>query len=564
MLSTLRIKNLALVADLTLELSPGFCAVTGETGAGKSILIGALNLVLGERADRTLIRSGADACAVEALFDIRPPRAPWSAWLEENGLDPGDAGQLLVRRTLTSSGVSRQFVNSSPATLPQLRQLGEWLVDIHGPHDHQSLLEPARQLDILDAYGRLAEARETFAAMVRRRARIEAERSSIVLDEAERARQLDRWRHQAAEIDAARLQPDELPALESEHGRARNAARILELGQQMMGRLAEEDGNLLAGCGQMVRWIQELTRLDPGAQPLAAPLEDGVGRLRDLQNTLSHYLDRIEVDPARLQQLEERLDLIHSLQRKYGGSIAAILEAGEAARQKLDRLEQQASEAARLETDAGRIQADLWRAGQSLSKLRQRLIPELCRAVRKELADLGFARSHFDIPIESIAHPQEMSRTQASGLDTVDFQFTANPGEPPRPLRRIASSGEMARVMLALKTVLAAEDEVPVLIFDEVDANIGGETARVVGQKMRRIARRRQVLCVTHLAPVAVAADSHYMVRKEVVGGRTLTAIERIAGEDRVAELARMLGGHTPAARQHAAALLASVDELDK
>src|SRR6478609_7174192 len=328
MLTTLRIKNLALVSDLTLELQPGCNVVTGETGAGKSVILGALNLVLGQRADRALIRSGSDSCSVEAVFDVARLRAPLKNFLDENGLEPCDAGQLVLKRTFTSAGTNRQFVNGSATTLNTLAELGEWLVDMHGPHDHQSLLHPAKQLAILDAFGGLESLRAEFAALVVQRAKLEEQKSALIVDEKTYAQQLDLLRFQVQEIAAARLQPDEEEALTQEHNRASNAAKLLQLSQTALDVLSESENSLLTQAGVVGRTLQELQRVDAGAAALGELHEQGVGTLRDLQTELSRYADKVDVDPARLAELDERLNLIHSLKRKYGGNLAEVIAFG--------------------------------------------------------------------------------------------------------------------------------------------------------------------------------------------------------------------------------------------
>jgi DNA repair protein RecN (Recombination protein N) len=559
MLTTLRIKNLALVADLTLELQPGYNVITGETGAGKSILIGALNLALGERADRTLIRSGSESCSVEAVFDIARLRAPLGSFLEENGLEPCADHQLLLKRSFTTAGTNRQFINGSPTTLATLAALGEWLVDIHGPHEHQSLLHPARQLAILDAFGNLDGEREAFADLVRRRATLEAEKTALIVDEKTYAQQLDLLRFQAGEIAAAQLQPEEEAQVEQDYKRASNAAKLLQLSQTALGLLSENETSLLTQAGIIGRTLQELQRVDASAAPLLTLHEQAVAALRDLQAELSHYCDKTDIDPARLQQLEERLNLIHSLKRKYGATVPEVMAFGEEAARKLESLEQRDAELGRLNAELQTLAAELWRAGQALSAKRRKVIPQLSKAACKQLADLGFKQSRLDIALTT--RPQSLiadhqSAIASTGLDTIEFQFAPNPGEPARPLRAIASSGELARVMLALKTVLAAEDQIPVLVFDEVDANVGGETANAVGEKMQQIAQKRQVLCITHLPQVAAPASAHFMASKQTKAGRTTSEITLLSAKDRVTELTRMLGGQTDAARKHAEALL--------
>lgn len=551
MLTTLRIKNLALVADLTLELRHGCNVITGETGAGKSIIIGALNLVLGERADRTLIRSGADSCAVEAVFDVAKLREPLATLLDDNGLEPCEENLLVLKRIFTAAGANRQFVNGSPTTLATLAAIGEGLVDMHGPHDHQSLLHPARQLAILDAFGGLSAQVAAFAELVRRRAGLEQEKAALIVDEKTYAQQLDLLRHQVQEISAAKLRPDEEAEVEAEHHRASNAARLLELSQSALSTLDGEDASLLNQLGALGRTLQELQRVDATAKPFADTHEQVVASLRELQSDLSRYADRVDLDPARLALLEERLDLIHSLKRKYGATLTEVIASGDDAKTRLHSLEQRDAELARLNAALAQLDAKLSRAGLDLTAARRKVIPKLTKAATRQLQDLGFQQSELGVAMAVMA-------LTASGCDSVEFQFAPNPGEPARPLRAIASSGELSRVMLALKTVLAAEDEIPVLVFDEIDANVGGETANTVGEKMRQIARARQVVCITHLAPVAAAADTHFVVSKQVRDGRTLSDIQPLNRKQRVDELARMLGGQGEAARKHAEAMLAT------
>jgi len=579
MLTTLRIKNLALVADLTLELQPGCNVVTGETGAGKSIIIGALNLVLGERADRTLIRSGSDSCSVEAVFNLPNNRRRGVAdsaslpqrlqvFLDENGLEPCDDGQLVLKRTFTNAGTNRQFVNGSPTTLAALASIGEWLVDMHGPHDHQSLLHPAKQLTILDAFGELEADREAFGELVRRRGELETEKAALIVDEKTYAQQLDLLRFQVQEIEAARFQPDEEERITQEHHRASNAARLLQLSQAALDVLSESESALLTQAGVIGRTLLELQKVDAGASRLTELHEQGVAVLRELQTELSRYADKVDIDPARFADLEERLNLIHSLKRKYGATLAEVIACGEESKRKLQSFESRDAELARLNAALAKVDAEINRAGAALTAKRKKVIPPLAKAAMKQLADLGFKQSKFDVALNSVAAELTRLNTnggqsltsaatiKSSGFDEIEFQFSPNVGEPLKPLRAIASSGEMARVMLALKTVLAAEDEIPVLVFDEVDANVGGETANAVGEKMKQIAATRQVLCITHLPQVAAPADAHYVVTKQVKQGRTISEIELLDSKSRVTELARMLGGQSDAARKHAEALL--------
>jgi len=452
MLRTLRIKNLALVVDLSLDLQPGLNVITGETGAGKSILIGALNLLLGERADRTLIRSGSEHCTVEAAFDASKLQPGFAEFLSENGLEPCEEGQLVLKRSFTTAGTNRQFINGSPAPLQTLGRLGEWLVDIHGPHDHQSLLHPAPQLAILDAFGSLRETREAFSALVRRRQSLEAEKAALIVDEKTYAQQLDLLRFQLREIQEAKIQPEEESALEQEYQRSANAARLLELIQAAQGVLSEDETALLTQAGALGRVLQELAKLDAGSSGLASSHEQAVGLWQELQGELSRYADHVEVEPGRLRELGERVNLLHSLKRKYGSTLPEVLAAGEDIRKKLESLEQRDEELGRLNAALSALQNEILAAGLSLSNRRRKLIPQLAKAVTKQLSALGFRQSQFDIAFNTVQAVPDAGPA-LSGFDSVDFQFAPNPGEPPRPLRAIASSGEMARVMFAQERV---------------------------------------------------------------------------------------------------------------
>ena len=553
MLSTLRIKNLALVAELSLQLQPGFNVITGETGAGKSIIIGALDLVLGERADRTAIRAGADGCSVEAVFELSPLQKAIFEILENNGLEPCADNQLILKRVFSAAGSNRQFVNGSPATLQVLAAIGRELVDMHGPHEHQSLLQSARQLSILDAFAGLNPLREQFAELVRERERLESEKTELIVDERTYAQQLDLLRFQANEIETANLQADEEADLDQEFQRSSNAAKLIELSQSALNMLSEEDNALLTQAGELGKLIQSLNRIDARTSDLSASHEQATAALRELQAGLRHYGDSVDLDPQRLQQLEDRITAIHSLKRKYGATIAEVVGFGQEARRKLQALEEREGQLARIKSELDALDKKIARVGEDLSAQRRKAIPRLSKATMEQLGALGFRQSHFDISIRTIGAGEGAS---SSGLDDIEFQFAPNPGEPARPLRAIASSGEMSRVMLALKTVLASEDQIPLLVFDEVDANVGGETAHVVGEKMLQIANQHQVVCITHLPAVAASAVWHFVVSKRAVDGRTVSEIKLLEKSERIQEIARMLGGQSIAAVEHAKELL--------
>lgn len=548
-LASLRIKNLALVEELDWQLASGFIAVTGETGAGKSVIIGALNLLLGERADKGLIRTGADSCAVEAVFDVPAP-AKLDALLEENGIEPCADKQLLLRRAFTAAGGNRQFVNGSPTTLAVLKSLGDLLVDLHGPHDHQSLLIPDRQLELLDAYSRADAARRAYGEVWRRLGALRAERDGLSADDAALAREIELLRHQSEEIAAAELIPGEEETLQARYAMGANSRRLIELSAGVAQELTESEPSILSRLGETARLLRELEKIDPAAAPLAASHNSAVVELEELARELTHYADKLELDPAELAAMEERINLFQSLRRKYGATIEQVIAFGDEAAARLQKIERRGDELDRLNREIAAAEADLLRAGAALTKLRQSTAPKLSSAVRAQLRDLGFKKSELDISLAALSAPA------ASGLETVEFLFAPNPGEPPKPLRAVASSGEMSRVMLAVKSALADQDAIPLLVFDEIDANVGGEIANAVAGKMRSLGAKRQVLCITHLPQVAASADAQYVVNKEFTAERTYSRLTEVKGKERIREIARMLGGQSESALALAKSML--------
>jgi len=557
MLTDLRIKNLALVNDLAIQLGTGYNSITGETGAGKSILIGALGLVLGERADRTLIRDGNDHCSVEAIIDVAGLGKAFHQHLEQNGIDPCETNQLLLKRSFSASGSNRQFVNGSPTTLSVLASIGEWLVDIHGPHDHQSLLKATQQLEILDAYGDLEQQRDDFTALVDKRAALAAQMKELIVDEDAYARELDLLRFQVNEIESAQLKTGEESELEQAFQRTTHSARLAELAVEACGLINNDEPSVIDLTSALGRALQEMAGIDQGAETLLSEQSAISGQLTDLGSAVADYAERLSLDPVEMKQVEERYNLVQTLKRKYGSTLQEVVEFGTRAAERLTSLEGRDEELFQLNAKAAKLDKQVHALGQALSAKRKIIAPKLVEETEQQLNDLGFLQSRFDV---QIIDPREIDHAETApsrtGFDQIEFLFAPNPGEPFKPLKAIASSGEMARVMLALKTVLASQDSIPILVFDEVDSNVGGETAAVVGKKMKQIGAKRQVLCITHLAPVAAAAHRHYLVSKEVEEARTLTRVTQLDNEARIEELTRMLGGSGAAARQHAEELL--------
>jgi DNA repair protein RecN (Recombination protein N) len=548
LLQLLRIKNLALVEDLEWEIAPGFTAITGETGAGKSIIIGALQLLLGERADKSLVRTGAEVCTVEAIFH-GTDFAKWNARLEESGIEPCD-NDLILKRSLSLSGTNRQFINGSPTTLANLKQLGDDLVDLHGPHDHQSLLSPDRQLDLLDAFAAAGDAREKFGKIFWELRALDADHAALNMAETAREQELDLLRHQVNEIASANLSAEEEAQIESRYRLASNSRRLIEIASAVVTKLSEADDAILSQLGETQKLLHELEKLDPAMATAANTHETAVVELLEITRDLSRYAENLDLDPEQLAALEQRISLFESLKRKYGATISEVIAFGERAAERMRKIEGRDEELQRLANEIATHSAELRRAGEALRKLRAKAAPKLSEMVRRNLRDLGFEQSQFEAKLS------EMETPRASGFDAVELLFSPNPGEPLKPMRAIASSGEISRLMLAIKSALAAQDAVPLLVFDEIDANVGGEIAHAVGARMRELAKRHQVLCITHLPPVAAAATSQFVVTKEVRGGRTFTQLREVSGKARREEIARMLGGKSDEALKLAATML--------
>ena len=547
-LNLLRIKNLALVEELEWQIAPGFTAITGETGAGKSIIIGALQLLLGERADKSLIRTGADTCTAEAIFTGKELQK-LNPQLIEAGVEPS-TDDLIIKRTLSAAGNNRQFINGSPTTLSILKSIGDALVDLHGPHDHQSLLSPDKQLDLLDSFARAEEQVEEYRKHFRQLQTLAAEHTALNTAETAREQELDLLRHQITEIDSANLVADEEDEIEKRYKLSSSSKRLIELASAAANKLSEADESVLSQLAETQRLLRELEKIDISTAELSSEHAAAVVQLSEIARSLSDYAEKLDLDPEQLAALEQRVSLFETLKRKYGGSIAEVIEFGRRAAERMQKIEGRDAELERLTKEIEKVRGQMNRAGDALRKLRAKAAPKLSETIRKNLADLGFRQSEFEAKLSALDEPR------ASGFDSVELLFSPNPGEPLKPLRAIASSGEISRLMLAIKSALAAHDAIPLLVFDEIDTNVGGEIAHAVGAKMQTLGREHQLICITHLAPVAAAASSHFVVTKDVVRGRTFSNLQEVAGKARREEIARMLGGKSESALQLAASLL--------
>jgi DNA repair protein RecN (Recombination protein N) len=547
-LTLLRIKNLALVEELEWQMGPGFTAVTGETGAGKSIIIGALQLLLGERADKSLIRTGADPCTVEAIFNGEDLRK-LNPQLVEAGIETCE-NDLILKRTLSVTGTNRQFINGSPTTLSILKNLGDELVDLHGPHDHQSLLSPETQLSLLDSFARAEDQLDEFRKHYRQLQTLLAEHTALNTAETAREQELDLLRHQITEIKSANLVAGEEEEIEKRYKLASNSKRLIELASAIANKLSEADDSVLSQLAETQRLLRELEKIDSSIGQFSSAHAASVVELFEIARALSTYTEKLDLDPEQLAVLEQRVSLFETLKHKYGGSIAEVIAFGERAAERMRKIQGRDAELDRLAKEIASVRAQMNRAGEQLRKLRAKAAPKLSENIRRNLRDLGFRQSEFEAKLGALDKPRP------SGFDSVELLFSPNPGEPLKPLRAIASSGEISRLMLAIKSALAAHDAIPLLVFDEIDTNVGGEIAHAVGAKMKTLGRDHQVLCITHLPQVAATASSHFVVTKDVVSGRTFSNLHEVTGKARQEEIARMLGGKNDSALKLAASML--------
>ena len=548
MLKTLRIRNLVTIADLSVEFGAGLNVLTGETGAGKSIVVDALGLAVGERGDSGLVRSGTDRAVVEAAFDVVQDGV-----LAERGLDAPD-GELVVRRELAAAGSGRVILNGSPSTVSVLKAIGDELVDLHGQHEHQGLLSADRHLELLDAYGGNDAARAAVAAACREVTEAEGRLAALVALGAEGKRRAEILNETVREIRGVDPKPGELQGLTRERSVLQNGARVAELLDDAIARLDDGDDPAIAALHTAERRTGELARIDSDLQPLAARLESARLEIEDVRDTLTAYRDNANFDPARLETIESRRASLERLLLKWGPAEEDAIAAAAEAERELHTIDHLDAELASAEKAVTAARASYTEAASALSARRVRAAAKLSPAIEAELKPLAFAKARFEVvltPSRTPFHP--------AGAERAEFYLAANPGEPSRPIGKAASGGELSRLMLALHVVLDGTEAGRVLVFDEVDAGVSGAVAVAVGARLARLAGRHQVLCVTHLPQVAAHAASHFRVAKRVAAGRTHTEIIALTGEARVEELARMLGGRktTEASRENAAELLA-------
>jgi DNA repair protein RecN (Recombination protein N) len=540
MLVYLTIRNLAVIEQVSVEFGPGLTVLTGETGAGKSILVEAVGLLLGGRASSDLVRTGEDAAVIEAQFD-------------------DDGRDVIVRREVSAQGRSRAFINGSLATAAALRELADRLIELHGQHEHQVLLDTDSHVDLLDQVAGLGSQRSATAEAFANVQALAAERAALQMNEREKAARIDLLTFQQAEISRASLAAGEDEQLVGRRQVLANAERLQRLAGEAYAALYDSETAALAGLTAVWRRIAELAALDARLTPYVE-MRDGIkGQLEDLADFLRGYAEDVEASPAVLQEVEDRLAVLERLKRKYGPTLADVIAHGEQCERQLADLDRSDARLAELDQAIERAGQSYLSAARALSAARRDAAGTFADRVQRGLIALAMPNARFTVAFTGPSGSGDAAWT-ARGIDSVEFLFSANPGEDLRPLARIASGGELSRVMLAIRTTAAGSRQAATLIFDEVDAGIGGRAADAVGRALQQLGRTAQVLCITHLPQIAAAGTTHMRVSKTIRKGRTLTSVERMDGPERVAELARMMAGdaETPAILSSAADLLAS------
>jgi len=561
MLTLLSIRNYALIEELTLEFDKQLNILTGETGAGKTIILGALGLLLGERASSNVIRQGTKRCEINGVFFIKDNKTVLN-FLKEQGLEANNESrkenlrdELIFRREITAEG-SRCFVNSTPVPLSTFQVLGDFLVDIHGQHEHQALLRPAVQRNLLDNYGDLENLRRKVFDLYKKYFSLKEEEEKLHLSEQERNQKIDLYSFQVQEIENAHLEPGEETELEKEYLRLANAEKLSTWTGQILQLLTEEEGAALNRLQKIEKILTNLVNLDSSLQPNLKNLTEQIYTLDDLAREIQEYQNKIEYNPKKLEELVERREMILKLKKKYGSSIKDILEYQKKTKDELSKLSHSEEKKDEIEKEITEIYAKLETLAKELSEKRKKVAEKLSKETEKELNQLGMPKAKFLVSLK------EKTEIDASGKDEIEFLISPNPGEGVKPLSKIASGGEMSRIMLALKTILAQSDETPVLIFDEIDAGIGGPMGTVVGRKLAQLSKSHQVLCVTHLPQISAYANEHFNVAKETRQGRTFTEVKRLNKEEKIDEIARMLGGEKSTALKHAQELIKQAHQV--
>jgi DNA repair protein RecN (Recombination protein N) len=558
MLRELSVQNLALIEDVRVELQPGFCAWTGETGAGKSLLLGALGLLLGERGSADLLRSGAEELRITGRFELESPEVRREV---ERILDRAlEDDEVILGRRLTRAGRSHAYVNDQPVVVSTLKQLGALLVDLHGQRESESLLRPAYQLQLLDAYGHLEAPRQTYLTLAEKVREVRRRLKALSEEQQQRQRELSLLRFERDELDQAHLEPGELAELTQERARLANAQNLQAFAEAGYAALYGDEGSVVERLGKLRREAEGWAELDAELAEVVARLETAHADVQDLAGTLRRLGQRWEPDPERLAEVEQRLLFLRRLESKYRRGVDELIVYRVGLDEQERKLQQREDDLSGLELELAGLYKQLREAAAELSKQRQKVAKKLAAEAQKQLADLGMPEARVEALLEPVPLGEDArtGEVPAWGADQLELTLAANPGEPARPLRKVASGGELSRTMLALKTVLAGHDRLGTLVFDEIDANVGGRLGDVLGQKLAALGQTHQVICVTHLPQVASYARHHWTVKKARRANRTVTQIALLKEPERLEELASMLRGEArgETTRQEAAAML--------
>jgi DNA repair protein RecN (Recombination protein N) len=545
MLRELHISNLAVISDVRIELAPGLNCFTGATGAGKSLVIGAVEVLLGLRSPSEMLRPGVEEGRVSGVFEIRNPALLQTIEQHTDVPVSADGGDLIITRRLYASGRSSVALNGQPITLGMLKIVAEHLVDVHGQHDHQYLLKPSNQIDVLDQFGALGERRARYHEVFTRLADVKQQLADLSANRTLREQQLELYRFQAAEIDSAELDAAEYEELGARASVLSNLEKLKKDAGATHAALYEVDGSVLERLKMMAAVLSELSALDEHLNPISQSMRDATIGLEECAFDLSRYLDKLDLDPGELAEVNERLNTIHRTLNKYGQTMEQTLDYRREIAGKIAELERTTDDLDALHKQIAPLTAELKKLGEDLSARRQAAAGRLGPLIESQLAELGMEKAKFTIAFQRAAGtlPGESLPATPSGFDAIEFVAQTNPGQLPQPLRKIASGGEMSRIMLALKRILAGSDRISVLVFDEIDANVGGRLGSIIGNKLRSLANHHQVLCITHLPQIACYADRHLTVRKQVVDNQTETTVRRMEGPERLQEIAEMIGG---------------------
>ncbi len=562
MLKEIRIRNFAIIENIEVSFEKGLNVLTGETGAGKSIILGALNLLLGERADTDSIRSGETTAFVEGAFEVVDPTT--LKLIEDSGVEI-EEGELLIKRQISNSGKNRCLLNDSSVSVSTLAKIGDRLVDLHGQHDHQALLHPEIHVDLLDLFGKSKELRDKFFKGFSEYQEQTKKFKSMKMDEQEQIHREEFLSFQLKEIDEAGISQEEEDNIRAEGHKLKHTERIRASVQQGQNLLTDENGSIMENLGRVLKELESVLDIDPGMKETVERSRSTFYELEEVVVSLRNYDNSLEFNPNRLEEIEDRIAEINGLKRKYGSKVSEILKRRNEIAEELKQLASNEENMRALEEELAKKETLLSKLAIKLAKQRESAANKLKNCVEKELKELSISNVqfgvHFDYPGDQegfIMFRKQKMKPTATGLGTLEFLFSPNPGEDLRPMAKIASGGELSRVMLALKSILNDQDTIPVMIFDEVDTGIGGGVAEKVGTKLQKVAKAKQVFCITHLPQIAGMASSHFRIEKEIKGKRTHSTIRQLDAEERVEELARMSSGEkiTDASLEHAREML--------